>query len=62
MVIEAPELGMEFYFDRPGEYIVVRDGRVVERIEAATATEALAKQTEEGIMYTKVGGQSGEEN
>lgn len=40
---------------RPRPYIVVYEGTVVERIDAATADEAQSKQTQPGDLFVKVG-------
>lgn len=40
----------------PVEYIVIVGDKVVERILASTADEAIKKQTLPGQLYVKVGG------
>lgn len=40
----------------PFRYVVIHEDTIVERIDAMTAAEAEAKQTQPGDLYLRVGG------
>lgn len=43
--------------DHVGHYVVIREGSVVQEIDARMAADAFALVTESGDLYIKVGGQ-----